>query len=123
MPARLVWVPNHNWAEFFLVDSDGKGCWIPVHTASYFWFGWTGAHELVLQKGDRVDIPDRRGKERLLTDYMRYTGRQPKTRYIGRLTPKPPTEGAEAGPGAREKSETGQWKVVGTHELDRYMRQ
>ena len=28
IPARLVWVPSHNWAEFFLVDNDGKGQWI-----------------------------------------------------------------------------------------------
>ncbi len=54
IPARLVWVPNHNWSEMYLTDKDGKGHWIPVHTACYFWFGWTGAHELVIQKGDRL---------------------------------------------------------------------
>lgn len=54
IPARLVWVPNHNWAEFHLVDDVGVGHWIPAHTACYPWFGWTGVHELVIQKGDRV---------------------------------------------------------------------
>ena len=32
IPARLVWVPNHNWAEFFLKDHEGKRHWIPRHT-------------------------------------------------------------------------------------------
>ena len=43
IPARLVWVPDHNWAEIYLTGKDGKPHWIPVHTACYFWFGWTGA--------------------------------------------------------------------------------
>jgi len=123
IPARLVWVPNHNWAEFYLVDRAGQGHWIPAHTASYFWFGWTGAHELILQKGDRVDVPETRGSERLLRDWMRYVGRAPRVRYLGRLTPVPAEKGQDAGPGARQKDERGEWKVVGTHELDRYMRQ
>ena len=42
IPARLVWVPNHNWAEFYLTDREGEGHWIPAHTACYSWFGWTG---------------------------------------------------------------------------------
>lgn len=122
IPARLVWIPNHNWAEFYLVDHDGMGHWIPVHTACYFWFGWTGAHELVLQKGDRIETPERRGTERLLTDWVRYMGRAPKTRYVGNLKPLPPSAGADAGPGARSKNERGDWQVVGRHELDRYVR-
>ena len=38
IPARLVWVPNHNWAEFYLKDHQGKGHWIPSHTSAYSWF-------------------------------------------------------------------------------------
>jgi hypothetical protein len=122
IPARLVWIPNHNWAEFYLVDKTGKGHWIPAHTACYFWFGWTGAHELVLQKGDRIDVPETRGKERLLGDWIRYMGRKPKVRYIGNLKPLPPSEDQDAGPGARSKNEVGDWQIVGKHKLDRYMR-
>ena len=59
IPARLVWIPNHNWAEFYLEDEEGQGHWIPAHTACYSWFGWVGAHELVLRKGDRVYVPER----------------------------------------------------------------
>ena len=69
IPARLVWVPNHNWAEFYLTDTSGQGHWIPAHTSCYSWFGWTGAHELVLQKGDRIQLASRRGMVRLQEDW------------------------------------------------------
>ena len=45
IPARLVWVPNHNWAEFYLTDDDQKGHWIPVHPALGF----------VRHAGQRID--------------------------------------------------------------------
>ncbi len=122
IPARLVWVPNHNWAEIYLVDHYEAGHWIPVHTSCYSWFGWTGAHELVLQKGDRITVPELHGQQRLLSDWARYTGRKPNLRYIGNLKPLPPSEGADPGPGARSKNKLGDWRRVGDHELDRYLR-
>jgi hypothetical protein len=122
IPARLVWVPNHTWAEFFLVDEKNQGHWIPAHTACYPWFGWNGAHELVLQKGDRVQIPERHKQVRLLEDWARWSGKQPKLRCTAEMTPLPPTAGGDAGPGARRKNEQGEWKVVGNHPLDKYIR-
>ena len=122
VPARLVWIPNHTWAEFFLVDHQDKGHWIPAHTACYSWFGWNGVHELVLQKGDRVPLPEKRKTVRLLADWMQWSGAEPKARYTAELTPQPSEPGSDAGPGARRKDEKGEWKVVGGHPLDRYMR-
>ena len=46
----------------------------PAHTACYFWFGWTGAHELVLQKGDRLRVPERGKDFRLQEDWMQWGG-------------------------------------------------
>ena len=104
IPARLVWVPNHNWAEMYLTDKGGKGHWIPVHTACYFWFGWTGAHELVIQKGDRLRMPDRGSRFfRLQEDWMQWGGRRPAVRYLAELTPQPAKTGEDPGPGARRK--------------------
>ena len=121
IPARLVWVPNHNWAEFYLSDNE-QGHWIPVHPACYNWFGWTGAHELVLQKGDRVRVPEQSSPSRLLMDWMRSNGR-PKADYVASLKPLPPTEYGDAGPGTRTKdSKTGEWKLTGKHEFDRVAR-
>jgi hypothetical protein len=122
IPARLVWVPNHNWAEFYLTDQQGQGHWIPAHTACYFWFGWTGAHELVLQKGDRLQVPERKGYFRLLEDWAQWMGKRPAVRYPAELVPKPSAPGADAGPGCRSKIETGEWQVVGNHPLNRYVR-
>jgi hypothetical protein len=122
IPARLVWIPNHTWAEFFLADAEKQGHWIPAHTACYKWFGWNGAHELVLQKGDRVQIPERRRQVRLMDDWTRFSGSAPRSRYTAELTPLPRNPGEDAGPGARRKDEKGEWKVIGSHPLDHYVR-
>ena len=106
IPARLVWVPNHNLAEFYLADKEGTGHWIPAHTACYFWFGWTVPYELVLQKGDRIpDVPDRNRSFRLLEDWMRWGGRHPRVRFTGKLLPQPTPTASDAGPGAGESGQ------------------
>jgi hypothetical protein len=122
IPARLVWVPNHNWAEFLVTDESGKGHWIPAHTSAYSWFGWTGVHELVLQKGDSIKIPEKRKPQRLMEDWMQWLGARPEARWFAELRPLPPNDDADAGPGARSKNERGEWVVAGTHKLDSYLR-
>ena len=122
IPARLVWVPNHNWAEFYLQDEKGTGHWIPVHTACYHWFGWSGVHELVLQKGDRISHPQDRKTVRLLEDWMRWSGARPASRFVGIMEPVASSGSSDVGPGARQKAETGEWKLSGTHVANRYHR-
>jgi hypothetical protein len=123
IPARLVWVPNHNWAEFYLADHDGKGHWIPSHTSCYSWHGWTGAHELVIQKGDRVKPVHEKKAQRLLEDWVQWIGKAPTSRFVADLTPLPPSSSeSDSGPGARSKQASGEWKIAGNHPLDRYMR-
>ena len=66
------------WSEMYLTDNDGTAHWIPVHTACYFWFGWTDAHELVIQKGDRLHLPERGNRFfRLQEDWMQWGGHRP----------------------------------------------
>jgi transglutaminase-like putative cysteine protease len=122
IPARLVWVPNHNWPEFCLSDAEGQPHWIPAHTSCYSWFGWTGAHELVLQKGDRIYVPQRRQPQRLAADWVQWRGARPEVRFTAEMVPLPSAEGGDAGPGHRRKDERGAWVVVGQHELDPYLR-
>jgi hypothetical protein len=122
IPARLVWIPNHNWAEFYLTDAAGKGHWIPAHTAGYSWFGWTGAHEMVLQKGDSIELPEKRKPQRLVEDWAQWVGAKPDIRWFAELRPLPPKEGAEVGPGTRSKNARAEWVVTGKHPLDDYLR-
>ncbi len=136
IPARLVWVPNHNWSEFYLTDQQGQGHWVPAHTACYFWWGWTGVHELVIQKGDRIWVPERRKHYRLQEDWLQWMGRKPRARYVAELTPEAPKPAApgdagtapaafapgDPGPGARRKVESGEWQLVGNHALDKVAR-
>ena len=118
IPARLVWIPNHVWSEFYLVDHEGRGHWIPVHTACYHWFGWTGAHELVFQKGDRLRVPGKGTLERLQQDRLRWAGTKPEASFWAELTPLADGDEPDAGPGARRKSPTGEWLPIGTHAQD-----
>ncbi len=130
IPARLVWLPNHNWAEFYLANEQGEGHWIPAHTSCYSWFGWTGAHELVLQKGDNIRIPELGRPQRLLEDWMRRSGAKPAARYFADLKPLPPAEGAnapgtttaDAGPGERSKSASGEWLNMGKYAKEKFVR-
>lgn len=132
IPARLVWVPNHNWSEIYLTDHSGQGHWIPMHTGCYQWLGWTGVHELVIQKGDRVTPPHETRPQRLLGDWHQWSGRKPTAKFIAELAPvAPPADQAgesggsqpDAGPGARSKQPpTGEWKLVGNHPANRVHR-
>jgi hypothetical protein len=125
IPARLVWVPNHNWAEFYLTNEKGEGHWIPAHIACYGWFGWTGVHELVLQKGDRIVHPQKRNTQRLLEDWVQWQGSRPDIHFVGELKPLPPATSAadsDPGPGGRRKEKNGAWKLTGDHSQDKYLR-
>ncbi|HTN75136.1 MAG TPA: transglutaminase-like domain-containing protein, partial [Pirellulaceae bacterium] len=122
IPARIVWVPNHNWAEFWLHDEQGQGHWIPAHTSAYSWFGYTGAHELVLQKGDNLQVPEERKGQRLLADWMQWQGGRPKVRYIAELQPIASETQTDPGPGARSKDARGEWVLLNKHPDDKYMR-
>jgi hypothetical protein len=117
IPARLVWVPNHVWAEFLLFDQRHQPHWIPAHTAAYSWFGWTGAHEIVLQKGDRIRQPGPDKSVRLLLDWWRCGGAKPSVRFFASVTPlgDPQNPQSDPGPGAREKQPDGKWRLVGQH--------
>lgn len=121
IPARQVWVPSHMWAEFGLHDEAGEFHWIPVHTAAYSWFGWTGAHELVLQKGDHIRIPARKKTVRLIDDWYSMKGVRAKFSFTTQLTPVS-KDGVAPGPGGRVKLANGQWKLLGKHPANKFHR-
>ena len=109
------------WAEFGLHDESGKFHWIPVHTAAYSWFGWTGAHELVLQKGGRIRIPARKKTLRLIDDWYQMQGTRAKFTFTTELIPVA-KEGIAHAPGGRIKLPNGKWKLIGKHPANKFHR-
>lgn len=57
IPARLVQVPGHVYAEFYLNDPEGEGRWIPCQLSGTRAFGHMPEHRPVLQKGDNLSSP------------------------------------------------------------------
>ncbi|WP_168566204.1 transglutaminase-like domain-containing protein [Crateriforma spongiae] len=71
IPARMVWVPEHCYPEFYLEDADGDGHWFPCQAAGTRQFGGIEEYRPVLQKGDRFRVPEKRGKpQRYLTEFF-----------------------------------------------------
>ncbi len=65
IPARTVWVESHDYPEFYLVDKQGRGHWIPVQVVGPPWFGEITEYRPIFQKGDRFYDP-------LQKTYVRY---------------------------------------------------
>lgn len=54
IPARTVRIPEHCYAEFYLVDGSGKGHWFPCQPGGTRSFGQMQENRPVLQKGDSI---------------------------------------------------------------------
>ncbi|WP_428304897.1 transglutaminase-like domain-containing protein [Lacipirellula sp.] len=86
VPARMVWVDNHQYAEFYLEDEEGKGYWYPAQLAGTRAFGEMPLPMVIFQKGDNFRVPERR-RERLryATDYttLKASGKhKPRVVYV-----------------------------------------
>ncbi|MEZ6134728.1 MAG: transglutaminase domain-containing protein [Pirellulaceae bacterium] len=71
VPARMVWIPNHCYPEFYLEDSAGEGYWFPCQVAGTRNFGSMPEYLPILQKGDRFKVPEKREVQRYLADYLK----------------------------------------------------
>ena len=58
VPARLVRVPGHCWAEFYLVDDEKNGYWFPAQVAGTEELGSMQDVRVILQKGDAFRLPE-----------------------------------------------------------------
>lgn len=71
VPARIVWVHEHNYAEFCLVDPEGEPHWFPCESAGARAFGEMPLARVILQKGDNFKVPERpRDALRYASDYL-----------------------------------------------------
>jgi len=64
IPARLVWVPGHCYAEFCLEDDRGQHHWFPCDLGEHPQLGSTAHTEPILQKGDRFQVPGQQAFQR-----------------------------------------------------------
>ncbi len=67
IPARCVWVEGHTYPEFYLEDPQGNGVWIPCESLGDRAFGGMPSYRLLLQKGDRFTMTQKRGPQRYVT--------------------------------------------------------
>ena len=65
VPARLVRVPGHCWAEFYLVDDEKQGFWFPAQVAGTEPLGSLQDDRVILQKGDSFRIPEEPKEDQL----------------------------------------------------------
>ncbi len=70
VPARVVWIPNHCYPEFYLEDAAGQGHWFPCQVAGTRNFGSMPEYLPILQKGDRFKVPEKQEIQRYLADYL-----------------------------------------------------
>jgi len=86
IPARMVWVDGHQYAEFYLEDAAGQGHWYPVQSAGTRAFGEMPTPKVILQKGDNFRVPERRGERlRYASDYtllLSSPKHKPKVTYV-----------------------------------------
>ena len=94
IPARIVWVDKHCYAEFYLEDSEKNGRWFPIESAGTRAFGEMPLirgtevlYRAVLQRGDNFRVPERpRVRLRYATDYLTGApmpgGGKPSVKYV-----------------------------------------
>lgn len=87
IPARMVWVENHCYPEFYLQDAQGQGHWFPCQSAGDRAFGEMPDTRVIFQKGDNFRLPERpHDRLRYATDWARGLpvpgGGKPKVRFI-----------------------------------------
>ncbi|MCL4201781.1 MAG: transglutaminase-like domain-containing protein [Pirellulaceae bacterium] len=88
VPARTVWVPDHVYAEFFLMDDQGVGRWYPCQVAGPRDFGGLSDNRLILQKGENITVPEERGAQRFVPEFLRGKGPgSPRVEFVRKLLP------------------------------------
>ncbi len=91
VPARMVWVDGHQYAEFYLENAEGQGRWYPVESAGTRSFGGMPLARVILQKGDNFRVPERKGERlRYASDYAAFNARpdaQPTVTYVREKLP------------------------------------
>ncbi|HBJ38117.1 MAG TPA: transglutaminase [Planctomycetaceae bacterium] len=85
IPARMVWIPDHCYPEFYLEDAKESGTWFPCQAAGTRQFGSMDEYRPVLQKGDRFKVPEKRQTVRYVAEFFQCVPvgkRQPRPVFV-----------------------------------------
>ena len=89
VPTRTVWVPNHNYAEFYLADEAGKGRWYPCELVGTRAFGQLPQQRPILMRGDNFRVPEKKESQRYVAEFLKgKTGRglaKPNVQFVREL--------------------------------------
>ena len=70
VPARMVWVPDHCYPEFYLQDDEEQGHWIPCQAAGTRAFGSMPEMRPILQKGDNFKVREKKANQRYVAEFV-----------------------------------------------------
>ena len=88
IPARMVWVDGHQYAEFCLWDQEKKPHWFPVNVAGLKEFASYSDPRVIQQKGDNIKIPGQKQRVKFVPEFVTGKGKsRPKVQFIRELTP------------------------------------
>lgn len=87
VPARMVWIPDSCYAEFYLDDGKGKGYWFPCQVAGDKSFGSQPDQRPILEKGDNFKVPEKKEAMRFLNEFLtgKGGGGSPEVEFVRRL--------------------------------------
>ena len=91
VPARMVWIPDSCYAEFYLEDAKGKGYWFPCQVAGDKSFGAQPDQRPILQKGDNFKVPEKKESMRFVNEFLTGKGGgggAPEVEFVRRLEEK-----------------------------------
>ncbi len=71
IPARMIWVMDHSYPEFYLEDAEGNGHWFPCQVSGSCVFGAMPETRPILQKGDNFAIPETRERRRYVATQLK----------------------------------------------------
>lgn len=70
IPARTVWIESHCYPEFYLLDDQRQGHWYPCQAAGTRNFGGMFDKRLILQKGDKFDVPEKKKDQHYVAEFL-----------------------------------------------------
>ena len=70
VPARMVWVLDYCYAEFYLTDAEGKGAWYPCVVHQDLELGAVKDVRPILEKGDNFKVPEDRAPQRFVKEFL-----------------------------------------------------